>query len=188
MFDARTLCLGCVAFRDCSGYEIRKVLTEGPVSHFAEASFGSIYPALRALEADGLIVEVAGSEGRADKRIFRATEAGRQVLMANLLGPTDRDRLRSDFAFKMLFADWLDTEDLARLMAEREAWLDEQLRRWETCTSDRMTPGQLYVHGLGRAMYHAERDYIAAHRDALIRSCGSGEQADDLPLPTRSVA
>src|SRR3546814_3071348 len=53
--DAKTLCLGVLSRGAASGYEIKKAFEEGPFSHFHQASFGSIYPALNALSADGLV-------------------------------------------------------------------------------------------------------------------------------------
>ena len=50
--DIRTLCLGILTFGDATGYEIKKRL-EGPMRHYYDASFGSIYPALAGLKRDG---------------------------------------------------------------------------------------------------------------------------------------
>jgi PadR family transcriptional regulator AphA len=55
--DIRTLCLGILTFGDATGYTIKKRL-EGPLRHFYDASFGSIYPALRKLTDAGEIGRV----------------------------------------------------------------------------------------------------------------------------------
>ena len=52
--NVRTLCLGVLSFGEATGYEIKKEIEEGPFSHFIEASFGSIYPALTQLLGEGL--------------------------------------------------------------------------------------------------------------------------------------
>ena len=44
--NIRTLCLGILQFEDATGYEINKLVADGRFSHFIEASYGSIYPAL----------------------------------------------------------------------------------------------------------------------------------------------
>ena len=53
--NVRTLCLGILSTEEASGYEIKKDIEEGLFSHFIEASFGSIYPALTQLTAEGLL-------------------------------------------------------------------------------------------------------------------------------------
>ena len=53
--SVRTLCLAILNFGDATGYEIRKLSTGGKFRYFIEASFGSIYPTLARLEAEGLV-------------------------------------------------------------------------------------------------------------------------------------
>ena len=66
--SVRTLCLAILNFGDATGYEIRKLSTEGKFRYFIEASFGSIYPTLARLEAEGLVTECARSPCRASRR------------------------------------------------------------------------------------------------------------------------
>ncbi len=51
--SVRSLCLAILSFGDATGYEIRKESTEGRFSYFDDASFGSIYPALRVWNRKG---------------------------------------------------------------------------------------------------------------------------------------
>ena len=50
--DVRTICLGLLTRGDATGYEMKKLFEEEGFGHFAEASFGSIYPALGRLTDD----------------------------------------------------------------------------------------------------------------------------------------
>ena len=52
--NVRTLRLGVLSLGDAAGYEIKKTL-ERRFSHFYDASFGSIYPALTALTGVDLV-------------------------------------------------------------------------------------------------------------------------------------
>ena len=70
--NVRTICLAILYDADSTGYEIRKLSTEGEYSYFIDASYGAIYPALAKLEADKLVT----SHGRA---------AGRQAGQEDLL-------------------------------------------------------------------------------------------------------
>jgi hypothetical protein len=50
--NVKTLCLGILSFGEASGYEIKKKVEEGLFSHFIDASYGSIYPALTQMLAE----------------------------------------------------------------------------------------------------------------------------------------
>ena len=91
--DVRTICLGLLSAEDRSGYEIKKLLEEGPLGHFVEASFGSIYPALTKMTEDGLVeFRTEAQEGRPDKKTYSITERGREVFRTALEGALSPDR------------------------------------------------------------------------------------------------
>lgn len=73
--------LGLLQESPMHGYELRKRLT-GLLGAFRAFSYGSLYPALRRMQADGLIVEDAAPEGtvkvRRARRVYQLTEAGKQ--------------------------------------------------------------------------------------------------------------
>ena len=71
--DVKTLCLGVLAERPMTGYEIKK-LFDRAFRHFFAAGYGSIYPALAELALAGLVtVESVDQERRPDKKIYRIT-------------------------------------------------------------------------------------------------------------------
>ncbi|MEM7464992.1 MAG: PadR family transcriptional regulator, partial [Pseudomonadota bacterium] len=51
--NVRTLILAILNKQDASGYEIKKLSSEGRFSYFVDISFGSIYPTLARLEEEG---------------------------------------------------------------------------------------------------------------------------------------
>ena len=53
--------LGLLAHDDLTGYDIKKRI-DGAISFFWKGSFGSIYPALGAMEKDGLVTMQAMAE------------------------------------------------------------------------------------------------------------------------------
>ena len=68
--NVRTLCLGVLTAGEASGYEIKKDIEEGMFSHFIDASFGSIYPALTQLAGEGLLtVRAEEQTGKPDKKV-----------------------------------------------------------------------------------------------------------------------
>jgi DNA-binding PadR family transcriptional regulator len=126
--------IGLIRQMPRSGYELRKVFVETAMAGYS-GSPGAIYPALRRLEADGLIqgTERPGGPGRT-RREYRLTLAGEAVLQEWLALPVTRDdvALRLDelmlrFAFLGYAADSRarTLEFLASLEAHLEAFLDD---------------------------------------------------------------
>ena len=82
--NVRTLCLGILSFAQMTGYDIRKLAAEGNFSHFCEANYGSIYPALSQLTKDGLVVFTDEAiDGKPPRKIYSITEKGRRHLCGN---------------------------------------------------------------------------------------------------------
>ena len=72
--------LGLLLESPMHGYELRKRLT-GLLGAFRAFSYGSLYPALRRMQADGVIAENAAPTGtpvRRARRVYGLTDAGRQ--------------------------------------------------------------------------------------------------------------
>ena len=72
--------LGLLLESPMHGYELRKRLT-GLFGAFRAFSYGSLYPALRRMQVDGLIVEDAAPEGtpkmRRARRVYQLSDTGR---------------------------------------------------------------------------------------------------------------
>src|SRR5690242_12327400 len=101
--NVRTLCLGVLTMGEATGYEIKKEIEEGLFSHFIEASFGSIYPALTQLLSEGLLtVRAEEQTGKPDKKVYAITEAGRRALERQLAVIPAKDKFKSEFLFQML--------------------------------------------------------------------------------------
>jgi PadR family transcriptional regulator AphA len=86
-----------------SGYDIRKAV-EGSVGHFWGESYGQIYPSLKRLAAEGLIVaNSAPSSSRKKRQEYSLTEAGRTCLGEWLAVPFQNDPPRNEFLLKLFF-------------------------------------------------------------------------------------
>jgi DNA-binding PadR family transcriptional regulator len=172
--DVKTLCLGVLSRGEASGYEIKKAFEEGPFSHFHQASFGSIYPALNALSADGLVSGRAQAQDkRPDKKSYSITAKGRNALVAALLVPPAPDAVRSDFLFILTFAQYLPAARVDQMIGQRITWYREALKRMESCScAPGVAPGADFVRGMGIAVYRAAADYLETHREALLTEIG----------------
>ena len=82
--DVKTVCLGMLTEGAASGYDLKKQF-ESTFGHFFSAGYGSIYPALSSLAADGLVdCEEIRQEGKPDRKVYRITDAGRDQLLSAL--------------------------------------------------------------------------------------------------------
>jgi PadR family transcriptional regulator, regulatory protein AphA len=167
--NVKTLCLGVLSFKEASGYEIKKEIEDGMFSHFIEASYGSIYPALTQLNAEGLVTLRAEEQtNRPDKKVYSITQAGREFLVKNLSVIPARDKYKSEFLFEMLFQDFLPVEFIALAIDKQLTDLKEDLKRIEECKVEGcLTGGSDFVVGYGEAVLEASVKYLESKQAQL---------------------
>lgn len=175
--NVRTLCLSILYTQDASGYEIRKLSTEGECSYFIEASFGSIYPALAKLEDDGLVTShVEHQAGKPSKKTYAITETGRAEFRDALHEPLGDDVFRSPFLLFARFAHLLDADLVRERVEERLTEMDREiaeLRRiqHELNSGDgESRPNDCWVLDHGLLCLEVARQHLHTHMNALIAS------------------
>ena len=168
--DVKTLCLGVIAERPASGYEIKK-LFDRAFRHFFAAGFGSIYPALAELAQAGLVtVESVDQERRPDKKVYRITAAGLDQLTTDLAAAEPRHKVRSEFLALLYFAHLLPPDRVAALLDGMVAQWSEVLAGDLAADDDALTPGQRFARGYGRTVLTAAESYVRAHGPGLVRA------------------
>ena len=167
--NVRTLCLGILAFKEASGYEIKKAVEDGMFSHFIEASYGSIYPALTQMLSEGLVsVREELQEGKPLKKAYSITEAGRKALKKSLHELPQKDKFKSEFLFQTLFKDNLESAHLQDVFNGQLAFLYAELATVDECRhSAEPGTGHAFVNGYGRAVLTAAIDYMERSRASL---------------------
>jgi PadR family transcriptional regulator, regulatory protein AphA len=178
--DVRTLCLGVLTLGDASGYEVRKHFEDGPFAYFHAAGFGSIYPALNGMDAEGLVTctEMA-QDGRPDKKVYSITDAGRVAFRKALGKDPAEDKIRSESLLILFFAHLLDDERVEEVYQE---YLEAH-RGFVQCMEERCVPdgqpGRRFVHGLGMAIHKASVEYMEANRHLLFADKTMAESATE---------
>ena len=139
--------LGALIEGPLHGYELRKHLASvlGP---FRALSFGSLYPCLRRLQAQGLIAEQRADALRRSRIVYSVTDAGETAFLdwANRPGPDAWD----DTSFETHFAFFSSTETKARLrvLEGRRTRLEERLAATREAMARRRDRADAYVRRL----------------------------------------
>lgn len=183
--DVKTLCLAVLFKGEATGYEIKKAFEEGPFAHFQRASFGSIYPALSRLLAEGLAeAQAHEQDGRPDKKVYRLTAAGRAAFHRAIGQEPEPDQFRSDMLFLLYFAREMPRDRVAALIDGYIASYGVQADRIEACRAERaasgaeIDPGRWLVSGFGVAIYRAAAEYLAGNREALLSGLPRAGEAE----------
>ncbi|WP_428696483.1 PadR family transcriptional regulator [Stappia sp.] len=135
--SVRTLCLAILNFGDATGYEIRKLSTEGKYSYFVDASFGSIYPALARLEAEGLVtVREEAQSGKPARKVYSITEAGRAEFVRALSEPPGPDIYRSPFLLVAMCAEMVGSDVIRKAIDARLSHLREELEKLDMISNE----------------------------------------------------
>ncbi|MEM5584156.1 helix-turn-helix transcriptional regulator [Roseibium sp. AS2] len=183
--SVRSLCLAILSFGDATGYEIRKESTEGRFSYFEDASFGSIYPALARLEAEGMVtVREEPQAGKPARKVYSITEAGRTEFITSLCEPQAPDTFKSPFLLIALNAAKLPPEIVRRALERRKAQVLEELRLLTGPDHDQECahPGSNWTREYGIACMNFTLAHLEEHGDALIKI------AEDAARPLATAA
>lgn len=182
MMNVRTLCLAILHSGDATGYEIKKLSVEGRYSYFVDASFGSIYPALARLEADGLVtVREEVQSGKPARKVYSITPAGRAELVAQLSVPPAPDVFRSEFLLVAMNAELVDGARLREAIAARRKHLSDEISHLETVARDSDHPGARWIARYGIACMQASLAFLDANSPELetLAADAAGDAAGD---------
>jgi DNA-binding PadR family transcriptional regulator len=120
-----------------SGYDIKQFVDK-TTRHFWAASYGQIYPELKRLEDQGLVIGRADPSGGRARTWFELTDAGRAALHGWLRASTvPPPELRDEGMLKLFFSDALPerrVDNIRAMRAQAEHKL-EQLQALEELAS-----------------------------------------------------
>lgn len=182
--DVKTVCLGMLTDGEASGYDLKKQF-ESTFAHFFAAGYGSIYPALSALAAEGYVdCQEIAQDGKPDRKVYRITDAGRERLLAALGNPAPTHKVRSEFLAMISFAHLMSTEQVEEILANRITEIDEYMAMFAAFENECMQDwpaGMQFVCGFGKAMMQTMRRYIEENSDRLTATHNSPVAAADTP-------
>ncbi len=170
--SVRSLCLAILSFGDATGYEIRKEATEGRFSYFDDASFGSIYPALAKLTADGLVtVREEAQPGKPVRKIYSITDAGREEFIVGLCEPQAPDTFKSPFLLIALYAEQIGPDVIRRALDRRREQVRAELKLLMDKDPDGPCshPGSGWTRNYGIACMNFTLAYLDEHGEELVK-------------------
>jgi DNA-binding PadR family transcriptional regulator len=169
--NVRTLCLGVLTGGEASGYEIKKEIEEGHFSHFIDASYGSIYPALIQLHLEGLVtVRAEEQTGKPDKKVYAIAEAGRRALANAIAVVPAKDKFKSEFLFQMLLQQFLTPSVMLTAIDKQLRDLNDDLGRIAECRrKEQQIAGGQFVADYGTAVLTAAVIYLEQKKAELLR-------------------
>lgn len=174
--NAKTLILAILKFQEATGYEIRKSCTDGPFSYFGDISYGSIYPTLAKLEAEGLVVgRMEQDAGKPERKVFSLTDAGEDVLFLALQEPPAKDKFKSEFLLIAAMAENNTPQAVARAIDMRIDHIRDELAMIAKHQSDCPDGGGDWVSRYGMHVMSADLEYLQNNRESLIAIAGAGK-------------
>lgn len=103
--------LGLLQHENLSGYDIKKRI-DVMISEFWKVGYGQIYPTLKVIEQEGLVVRAADDTAHdGDRIVYAITDAGRKRLSEWLLLPDGTDYVKYEILIKLFFGNLISPAD-----------------------------------------------------------------------------
>jgi len=170
--------MGLIQQKPQSGYDLRKTFATTAMRHYSDSP-GSIYPALRRLEARGWISarprRTNESENARRRRVFALTEEGRKALVAwieRALSPQDVQLRAHELMLRFAFMDGnvprtVACRFLADFEREHSIYVAELRRQFEEMRSNFPLHTGVLAFESGIVQMEAQLSWARRARDRL---------------------
>ncbi len=170
--------LGFLSAGAMSGYDVSRRMA-ATTSHFYRTSFGSIYPSLAKMEAEGLVAsDRDDTEGRA-RKAYRILGPGRKALREWLASPLDIAAGPSLLLARIFFLGALEPDrarsalaDYRKAAAERRDWLEGALEAAIVELGDSRAEPDLFqaaTRGFGLEYYEFAEKWLGRLEEAAAK-------------------
>jgi len=142
--DIKSILLGFLTRQPLTGYELKKRFSIS-FSFFSGASYGSIYPALKRMEREGLVTQqLEIQDGPPNRKVYSITAAGRKVFIEALTAPFHWEMPKNTFLTRLFFFAHLSPEErIAAIRGHLES-LKETQRQLQSTRSEIETRADFY--------------------------------------------
>ena len=126
-------------------------------SFFSGVSYGSIYPALKKMEREGLVTQqLEIQDGAPNRKVYSITVAGRKVFLEALKAPFHWEMPKNTFLMRLFFFAHLSTEERKAAVRSHLESLKETQRQLKSTRSkieSRADYYQLQCYNFGLRFY-----------------------------------
>lgn len=155
--DVQSVLLGFLMHKSMSGYDLKKAFSLS-FSFFSGLSYGSIYPALRKMERQGLISQqLEIQDGAPNRKVYTITEAGKRFFLDALKRPFAPEQPKSSFLMRLFFFAHLAPEErkaIALMQLQSIEQMSAQLDAARPEIESRADRFQFLCYEFGVRMFH----------------------------------
>jgi len=177
--DIKFPILGFLMESTMTGYDIKRRFRD-PIGFFYRASDGSLYPALKKLDRDGMVTMRAERRGRRARKVYAITPKGREHFLRTLREPAQPIFVYDEAQVKIYFAHHDPEVALQHIERERRfagAWGSFLERLLEDMRSHGASPFRTSMVEIGRGIAALKADLLGQLMGRLAR---------DLPVSSRT--
>ncbi len=129
--DIQTIILGFLVENSLTGYELKSLFNIS-FSFFSGISYGSIYPALKKMEQNGLITtKLKIQKSAPNKKICTITEKGKKKFHQAIREPLAVDRFKNAFLSRLFFFSYLSPSERKNMANQYLQNLEDTLKGLE---------------------------------------------------------
>lgn len=163
--------LGFLMYGEMSGYDLKQKMLES-TSNFFDAGYGTIYPALKRMEARGSISSREVVDGGKYKKLYVITEPGKSDFINWLEQPVEFSKIKPDHLIKVFFFTFLPKEKaiehLKAFIKEVESFLNV-FAKYENQVKENYDIYQFSTYLFGLGAY----EYIVKWANNLLKQLNS---------------
>ena len=120
--------LGMLMQKEMSGYDLKQWMAEC-TSYFFDASFGSIYPALKRMEQKGYIIYRESVEDGKFKKLYSISDLGKEYFLHWLEQPIEFVKANHNYLVNIYFYKYLSTDVAIKNLKEFVKVLEQHLNQ-----------------------------------------------------------
>lgn len=126
--DIQSVILGLLSWQPCSGYDLKKIISESDLFYWS-GNNNQIYYSLIRLHKDGLVDQhIQPQDSLPAKKIYSITDLGRAELRRWILDDPKLPEPHNNFLIQLAWADQLSTDEIDALLGRYEHEIEVQLR------------------------------------------------------------
>jgi DNA-binding PadR family transcriptional regulator len=130
--DVQSVLLGFLMRNSMTGYDLKKAFSIS-FSFFSGLSYGSIYPALKKMEKQGLISKrLEIQDGAPNRKVYTITEAGEAAFRDALRSPLAQEQPKNAFLMRLFFFAHLSPEERRTIVVNYLDFVEQVHKQMES--------------------------------------------------------